>query len=79
MIAGGTAGMILADYGADVVKVEQPGVGDPLRRWTVDGEPFWWKIYGRNKRYITPRWFISCADTTAPSPGRFRPRARIPC
>ena len=53
MIAGGTAGMLLADYGADVVKVEQPGTGDPLRRWTINGEAFWWKVYGRNKRFIT--------------------------
>jgi len=53
MIAGGTAGMLLADFGADVVKVEQPGTGDPLRQWTADGQPFWWKVYARNKRYIT--------------------------
>lgn len=53
MIAGGVAGMILADFGADVVKVEQPGSGDPLRQWTTDGAPLWWKVYGRNKRYIT--------------------------
>ena len=53
MIAGGVAGMLLADFGADVVKVEQPGVGDPLRQWTTNGAPFWWKVYGRNKRYIT--------------------------
>jgi crotonobetainyl-CoA:carnitine CoA-transferase CaiB-like acyl-CoA transferase len=53
MIAGGVAGMLLADFGADVVKVEQPGVGDPLRQWTTHGEPYWWKVYARNKRYIT--------------------------
>ena len=53
MIAGGVAGMLLADFGADVVKVEQPGVGDPLRQWTSSGQPYWWKVYGRNKRYIT--------------------------
>jgi crotonobetainyl-CoA:carnitine CoA-transferase CaiB-like acyl-CoA transferase len=53
MIAGGVAGMLLADFGADVVKVEQPGVGDPLRQWTTNGEPYWWKVYARNKRYIT--------------------------
>jgi crotonobetainyl-CoA:carnitine CoA-transferase CaiB-like acyl-CoA transferase len=35
------------------VKVEQPGTGDPLRQWTADGQPFWWKVYARNKRYIT--------------------------
>ena len=45
--------MLLADFGADVVKVEQPRVGDPLRQWTTNGEPLWWQVYGRNKRYIT--------------------------
>ena len=45
--------MLLADFGADVVKVEQPGVGDPLRKWTANGQPLWWKVYGRNKRFIT--------------------------
>src|ERR1043165_954588 len=53
MVAGGVAGLLLADFGADVVKVEQPGTGDPLRQWTADGQPFWWKVYARNKRYIT--------------------------
>lgn len=53
MIAGGVAGMLLADFGADVVKVEQPGSGDPLRQWTAEGEPFWWQVYARNKRFIT--------------------------
>jgi crotonobetainyl-CoA:carnitine CoA-transferase CaiB-like acyl-CoA transferase len=53
MIAGGVAGMQLADFGADVVKVEQPGTGDPLRQWTTEGEPFWWHVYARNKRFIT--------------------------
>jgi crotonobetainyl-CoA:carnitine CoA-transferase CaiB-like acyl-CoA transferase len=53
MVAGGVAGMLLADFGADVVKLEQPGVGDPLRQWTAEGQPFWWKVYARNKRFIT--------------------------
>ena len=53
MVAGGVAGMLLADFGADVVKVEQPGSGDPLRQWTTEGAPFWWKVYARNKRFIT--------------------------
>ena len=53
MIAGGVAGMLLADFGADVVKVEEPKSGDPLRQWTAEGQPFWWKVYARNKRYIT--------------------------
>lgn len=53
MVAGGMAGMLLADFGADVVKVEQPGAGDPLRQWTTAGRSLWWKVYGRNKRCIT--------------------------
>ncbi len=53
MVAGGVAGMLLADFGAEVVKVEQPGTGDPLRQWTVEGHSFWWKVYARNKRFIT--------------------------
>ena len=53
MVAGGVAGMLLADFGADVVKVEQPGSGDPLRQWTSAGAPFWWHVYARNKRFIT--------------------------
>jgi crotonobetainyl-CoA:carnitine CoA-transferase CaiB-like acyl-CoA transferase len=53
MVAGGVCGMLLADFGADVVKVEQPGVGDPLRRWTTGGHDFWWRVYARNKRFVT--------------------------
>lgn len=53
MIAGGVAGMQLADFGADVVKVEEPRRGDPLRQWTTEGEPLWWRVYARNKRFIT--------------------------
>ena len=53
MVAGGVAGMLLADFGADVIKVEQPRTGDPLRQWTAEGHPFWWKVYARNKRFVT--------------------------
>lgn len=53
MVAGGLAGMLLADFGADVVKVEQPGTGDPLRHWTTGGQALWWKVYARNKRCVT--------------------------
>jgi len=53
MVAGGLAGMLLADFGADVVKVEQPGSGDPLRHWTTQGRPLWWNVYARGKRCIT--------------------------
>jgi crotonobetainyl-CoA:carnitine CoA-transferase CaiB-like acyl-CoA transferase len=53
MVAGALTGMLLADFGADVVKVERPGTGDPLRNWTTEGLSLWWNVYGRNKRYIT--------------------------
>lgn len=55
MIAGPLAATLLADFGADVIKLEQPGVGDPMRHWTpVKGEhSLWWKVIARNKRLIT--------------------------
>lgn len=53
LVAGGMLGMVLADFGADVVKVEQPGRGDPLRTWSSGGQALWWGVYGRNKRSIT--------------------------
>ena len=53
-IAGPFAGQLLGDFGADVVKVEAPGGGDPMRRWGVtrDGASLWWPTIARNKRSI---------------------------
>ncbi len=55
MIAAPTAGCLLGDFGARVVKVEHPSLGDDLRRWppAKDGEPLWWKVTNRNKELIT--------------------------
>jgi succinyl-CoA---D-citramalate CoA-transferase len=55
MIAGPTCGRVLADFGADVIKVEQPGRGDPLRGWRSQyrGRSLFWKSIARNKRAIT--------------------------
>lgn len=55
VIAGPMAGSFLADFGADVVHVESPGVGDPARYTgiTKDGVYLWWKVTGRNKRSVT--------------------------
>jgi crotonobetainyl-CoA:carnitine CoA-transferase CaiB-like acyl-CoA transferase len=52
-VSGGQLGLVLGDLGADVIKVEQPGKGDGLRRATVDGFDAYWRAYGRNKRSIT--------------------------
>lgn len=53
LVAGNQLSLLLGDFGADVIKVEQPGVGDSLRRWLTDGVEVHWKVYGRNKRSVT--------------------------
>lgn len=55
VIAAPLAATLLADYGADVVKVELPGTGDPLRGFPPfkDGKALWWKVTNRGKRLIT--------------------------
>ena len=53
LIAGGVLGTLLADHGADVIKVEHPRGGDPLRTWLRDRGELWWKVYARGKRSIT--------------------------
>jgi formyl-CoA transferase len=52
LVAGNQLTMLLGDFGAEVIKVEQPGQGDPLRHWLVDGEEIHWKVYGRNKKSV---------------------------
>ena len=53
LISGAQLGVVLADLGADVVKVERPGSGDGLRHTTVDGYDANWRAYARSKRSIT--------------------------
>jgi len=53
LIAGPYCGQLFADMGADVIKVEQPGSGDPMRTWGREGYPLWWSIVARGKRCIT--------------------------
>lgn len=55
LIAGPFCAKILAEFGADVVKLEPPGHGDPLRKWRYvkDGTSVWWHVQSRNKRSVT--------------------------
>ena len=52
LVAGNVLTTQLADFGADVIKIERPGRGDDLRHWREEGIETWWKVYGRNKRSI---------------------------
>lgn len=57
LIAGPYCGQVLADFGAQVIKVEPPGKGDAMRQWGEadrdTGEPLWWNVIGRNKQSLT--------------------------
>ena len=53
LIAGPFCGQLMADMGADVIKVEAPGSGDPMRVWGRGDYPLWWQVCARNKRVIT--------------------------
>jgi crotonobetainyl-CoA:carnitine CoA-transferase CaiB-like acyl-CoA transferase len=53
LVAGNMVSLQLADFGAEVVKVEEPGHGDTLRDWREAGLSVHWKVYARNKKSIT--------------------------
>lgn len=54
LIAGPFCGKTLGEFGGDVIKIESPGEGDPLRNWRLlqDGTSVWWQVQSRNKRSI---------------------------
>ena len=54
LIAGPFAAKTLADFGADIIKIEAPDTGDPLRQWRLlkDGTSVWWQVQSRNKRSV---------------------------
>jgi formyl-CoA transferase len=54
LIAGPFAGKTLGEFGAEVIKIEAPGAGDPLRNWRLlqDGTSVWWQVQSRNKRSV---------------------------
>ena len=55
LIAGPFCGRLLAEFGAEVIKIESPGEGDPLRKWRKlhDGTSLWWYAQARNKKSVT--------------------------
>ena len=61
LIAGPFAAKTLADFGAEIIKVEAPGEGDPLRKWRMlhEGTSVWWQAQSRNKESI-------CLDLRVP-------------
>ena len=84
LIAGPFCGRLLADQGADVIKIEAPDRPDPLRDWgqaEVDGHHFFWTVHARNKRCITldlrsargRELFLDLVDTTDVVLESFRP------
>jgi len=56
LLAGPFCGQLLADFGAEVIKLEQPGEGDPMRQWGREkphGKSLWWPVVARNKKSVT--------------------------
>jgi formyl-CoA transferase len=56
LLAGPFCGQMLADFGAEVIKIEAPGAGDPMRQWGREkphGKSLWWPVVARNKKSVT--------------------------
>ena len=72
LVAGNILTPVLADLGAEVIKVEKPGRGDNLRNWKNDGMALWWQVYGRNKKSLCLDLRQDAGREVAAAPGRAR-------
>jgi crotonobetainyl-CoA:carnitine CoA-transferase CaiB-like acyl-CoA transferase len=52
LIAGPFCGQLMGDMGAEVIKIEPPGEGDPMRQWGQGSKPAWWRVIARNKKSV---------------------------
>ncbi|MFN3516591.1 MAG: CaiB/BaiF CoA transferase family protein [Novosphingobium sp.] len=65
LIAGPFCGQLLGDMGADVIKIEPPGAGDPMRTWGNGEHKVWWEVIGRNKRSVTANLRVAAGQDLA--------------
>ena len=76
LLAGPFCGQLLGDFGAEVIKVEDPGQGDPMRQWGREkpyGKSLWWPVVARNKKSVTcepahRRRARTCSAGSSPPP-----------
>jgi crotonobetainyl-CoA:carnitine CoA-transferase CaiB-like acyl-CoA transferase len=81
LVSGNMVSLQLADFGAEVIKIEDPKRGDPLRAWQTDGVSVHWKVYCRNKKSVAlslrePRGrelFLDLVDSAEVLIENFRP------
>lgn len=67
LIAGPFCGQLLGDMGAEIIKIEPPGKGDPMRDWGRGDYPLWWEVVARNKKCVSANLRMAEGQTLARS------------
>lgn len=65
LIAGPFCGQLLGDMGAEVIKIEPPGKGDPMRDWGRGDYPLWWEVVARNKKSVSINLRVNAGQALA--------------